>query len=97
MRNHVVKFGVIDSGAEWRDSKWFDLTKVFGDDYYLAKVECLFDDDNDADLNKLVVQTWRQNEIALLLLDYTTGDTIILHIEKSWVNLNSASRPLASR
>jgi len=55
VRNHVGKFGVIDSGAEWRDIKWFDLTKVFGDDYYLTKVEWLFDDDNDADLNKLVV------------------------------------------
>jgi len=103
-RNPVVKFGVVDAGKEGSDVKWFDLTKVFGDDFYLAKVEWLFDDDNDTDSNKLVLQILnrRQNQLALLLLDYTTGDTTTLHIEKalddkSWVNLNSDFRPLPSK
>ena len=103
-RNPVVKFGVVDTGKEGSDVKWFDLTKVFGDDFYLAKFEWLFNNDNDTDSSKLVLQILnrRQNQLELLLLDYTTGDLTTLHIEKalddkSWVNINSDFRSLPSK
>mmetsp|Transcript_22680 Transcript_22680/g.65331 ORF Transcript_22680/g.65331 Transcript_22680/m.65331 type:complete len:922 (+) Transcript_22680:3-2768(+) len=103
-RNPIVKFGVAAAnGGEGSDAIWFDLTKVFGHDFYLAKVEWLpapGDDDGDADSTKLVVQLLdrRQTNLALLLLDCATKEITTLHVEKaaerSWVNLNGAFRPL---
>lgn len=101
-RNPVVKFGIADAtkGCEEDNVKWFDLTTVFGEDFYLAKVEWLPADKDGADSKKLVVQIMnrRQNELALLLLDYETGTSTTLHVERyekgSWVNLNGAFHPL---
>ena len=77
------------------DVLWLDLASLFGDDFYLAKVEWL--KDNSA----IVVQVLdrRQQKLALCMFDATTGTRTNLHMEsamndKSWVNLNGAFRVL---
>ena len=84
---------------------WFDLNQVFGDDFYLAKVEWLSTNDSVGSSNestKLVVQLLdrRQQNLALLLLDATTGAVTTLHVETAmkgaWINLNDAFRVLPS-
>ena len=91
---------------------WFDLEQIFGADFYLAKVEWLppSSENNDSnsttavkdDSTKCVVQLLdrRQQNLALLLLDCVTGTVTVLHMEAAmkgtWINLNSAFRPLPS-
>ncbi|KAL7540025.1 hypothetical protein ACHAXR_009804 [Thalassiosira sp. AJA248-18] len=74
---------------------WLDLESLFGEDFYLAKVEWL--KDNSA----IIVQVMdrRQKKVALVMFDATTGVRTNLHLEeavddKSWVNLNDAFRVL---
>ena len=92
--NPKVKLGL----QKWNNSKdvlWLDLASIFGNDFYLAKVEWL--KDNSA----IVVQVLdrRQQHLALCMFDAKTGTRTNLHMEsamndKSWVNLNGAFRVL---
>eukprot|EP00588_Corethron_pennatum_P005698 CAMPEP_0194296864 /NCGR_PEP_ID=MMETSP0169-20130528/57363_1 /TAXON_ID=218684 /ORGANISM="Corethron pennatum, Strain L29A3" /LENGTH=823 /DNA_ID=CAMNT_0039046483 /DNA_START=119 /DNA_END=2590 /DNA_ORIENTATION=+ len=96
--NPIVKFGVVDTAATGkRETLWFDLS-IFGDDFYLAKVEWLPRGSKDADANRLVVQLLdrRQKNLALVMLDCVTGGATTLHVEKAtegtWINLNDSFR-----
>lgn len=101
-KNPKVKLGVVATDGSDNDVIWFNLDQVFGDDFYLAKVEWLPSDDDGADSTKIVIQLLdrRQEHLALLLLDCITGDVTTLHkesaIEGAWINLNNAFRPLKS-
>lgn len=99
--NPIVKFGVVDTAATGnRETLWFDLS-IFGDDFYLAKVEWLPRGNKDADSNRLVVQLLdrRQKNLALVMLDCGTGGATTLHVEKAtegtWINLNDSFRLLS--
>ena len=104
-RNPIVKFGVVDAteGGEGGNVTWFDLSRQFGDDFYLAKVEWLpAAVGSSEDSTRLVVQVLdrRQQKLAILLLDCATGDMTTLHVETAiegaWVNLNDAFRVLSN-
>jgi dipeptidyl-peptidase-4 len=104
-QNPKVKLGVVSTTATSEDSSnnviWFDLEQVFGDDFYLAKVEWLKNDNGD-ESTKIVVQLLdrRQQNLALLLLDAVTGTVTTLHVETAmegaWINLNNAFRMISS-
>jgi dipeptidyl-peptidase-4 len=110
--NPKVKLGVVSTtgtasvsasaAAESDKVLWFDLQQVFGDDFYLAKVEWLQNDNTDDESTKIVVQLLdrRQQNLALLLLDAVTGTVTTLHVETAmegaWINLNNAFRKLSS-
>ena len=104
-QNPKVKLGVVSTtaaAASDNDVIWFDLEQVFGDDFYLAKVEWLKNNDNDDESTKIVVQLMdrRQQNLALLLLDAVTGTVTTLHVETAmdgaWINLNDAFRMISS-
>ncbi|KAI2510457.1 serine-type peptidase [Fragilaria crotonensis] len=110
-QNPKVKLGVVPTNGhaifENDNVLWFDLDQVFGDDFYLAKVEWLSTDADAGDSTndestKLVVQLLdrRQKKLALLLLDATTGSVSALHVEEAmegaWINLNDGFRVLQS-
>jgi hypothetical protein len=90
-QNPKVKLGVVSttstSEAESSDKVlWFDLHhQVFRDDFYLAKVEWLNNENDDDESTKIVVQLLdrRQQNLALLLLDAVTGTVTTLHLEKA--------------
>jgi dipeptidyl-peptidase-4 len=92
--NPKVKLGIQKFNSSKDDEVvWLDLASIFGEDFYLAKVEWL--KDNSA----IVVQVLdrRQQKLALCLFDAVTGARTNLHMEsaitdKSWVNLNGAFR-----
>jgi dipeptidyl-peptidase-4 len=100
--NPKVKLGVTSTSAtSCGDSVvWFDLERVFGDDFYLAKVEWLKAENTDGtdvdDSTKVVVQLLdrRQKKLALVLLDTTSGNMKTLHTEEAmegaWINLNNS-------
>lgn len=113
--NPKVKLGVVNTlspvtstispsdGSTNDDVVWFDLSTVFGDDFYLAKVEWLACTEEREDSTQLVVQLLdrRQKELALVLLNCENGGTMTtLHVEKAiqgdWVNLNDAFRIIPS-
>jgi len=74
-RNPAVKLGVVAAKANApRDVQWFDLAQVFGEDFYLAKVEWLPPVDAAQDSTRLAVQLLdrRQKKLALVLLDTAT-------------------------
>eukprot|EP00547_Thalassionema_nitzschioides_P013584 CAMPEP_0194249212 /NCGR_PEP_ID=MMETSP0158-20130606/19922_1 /TAXON_ID=33649 /ORGANISM="Thalassionema nitzschioides, Strain L26-B" /LENGTH=872 /DNA_ID=CAMNT_0038985681 /DNA_START=214 /DNA_END=2828 /DNA_ORIENTATION=- len=110
--NPKVKLGVVNTSSTTGEDDddddsttlWFDLTHVFGEDFYLAKVEWLPAKDDDSDSTQLVVQLLdrRQKKLALLLLNTITGSVTTLHMEtamndESWINLNNCFRPLPSK
>ena len=91
--NPKVKLGIQKCGGT--NVIWLDLESLFGEDFYLAKVEWL--KDNSA----IVVQVLdrRQQQLALCMFDAATGTRTNLHLEqamndKSWINLNGAFRVL---
>lgn len=94
--NPKVKFGIQKTfDNENGDVLWLDLESIFGDDFYLAKVEWL--EDNSA----VVVQVLdrRQKNLAVVLFDAATGARTKLHLESaadatSWVNLHDCFRVL---
>jgi dipeptidyl-peptidase-4 len=106
-QNPKVKLGVVSttstSAAESSDKVlWFDLHhQVFRDDFYLAKVEWLNNENGDDESTKIVVQLLdrRQQNLALLLLDAVTGTVTTLHLEKAMegalINLNNAFRKIS--
>eukprot|EP00978_Attheya_sp_CCMP212_P041542 scaffold239363_cov50-Attheya_sp.AAC.1 len=76
--NPKVRLGVTrtDDDADDDDASmdavvWFDLEQVFGEDFYLAKVEWLKPTDDTKDSTQIVVQLLdrRQKNLALLLAD----------------------------
>jgi dipeptidyl-peptidase-4 len=103
-KNPKVKLGVVSTSTTSAESDnhvlWFDLQQVFGDDFYLAKVEWL-KNDNDDESTKIVVQLLdrRQQNLALLLLDAVTGTVTTLHVETAmkgaWINLNDSFRKIS--
>ena len=106
-QNPKVKLGVVSTAsASTEDSSdkvlWFDLQQVFGDDFYLAKVEWLKNDNTNDESTKIAVQLLdrRQQNLALLLLDAVTGTVTTLHVETAmegaWINLNNAFRKISS-
>lgn len=81
------------TGSKDDDVLWLDLRSPFGPDFYLAKLEWL--EDNSA----IIVQVMdrRQQKVALVMFDATTGERTNLHMEEaidddSWVNLNGCFR-----
>lgn len=105
--NPKVKLGVVPtttaaSGNDADKTIWFDLEPIFGSDFYLAKVEWLPSSSKDADSTQVVVQLMdrRQQKLALLLLDCSSGSVTTLHteiaIDGAWMNLNGCFRPLPS-
>jgi dipeptidyl-peptidase-4 len=111
-RNPKVKLGVVSTSRTTTTSAtesddpvlWFDLEQVFGDDFYLAKVEWLPNDNDtgdDDESTKMVVQLLdrRQQRLALLLLDAVTGTVTTLHVETAmegaWINLNNSFRKIS--
>jgi dipeptidyl-peptidase-4 len=111
--NPKVKLGVVstsqhttvstsDAAPKSENVLWFDLEQVFGDDFYLAKVEWLKNDNDDEESTKIVAQLLdrRQQNLAILLLDAVTGTVTILHVETAmkgaWINLNNSFRKISS-
>jgi len=91
--NPRVKLGIQQIGS--KEVVWLDLDSLFGPDMYLAKVEWL--PDNSAIIAQVLDR--RQQKLALVMFDATTGEPTNLHLEeavddKSWVNLNGAFRVL---
>jgi dipeptidyl-peptidase-4 len=105
-QNPKVKLGIVSTtstpSAASDNVLWFDLEQVFGDDFYLAKVEWLKSDQKDNESTKIVVQLLdrRQQNLALLLLDAVTGTVTTLHVETAiegaWINLNDSYRKIPS-
>ena len=100
-QNPKVKLGVVTTTTTDNDEVlWFDLQQVFGDDFYLAKVEWLSPDTGNEESTKMVVQLMdrRQQKLALLLLDAVTGTVTTLHMETAmdgaWINLNNSFRKI---
>lgn len=100
--NPKVKLAVVSTFATNNTPIWFDLEGVFGLDFYLAKVEWLSPskESPDQDSIQVIVQLLdrRQLNLALLLLDCTSGSVTLLHketaMEGAWINLNNSFRPL---
>ena len=95
--NPKVKLGITSvTSVEDDNVLWLDVeTDVFGQDFYLAKVEWLKDG------SALMVQLLdrRQKKLALVMFDAITGKRSNIHLEeaiddKSWVNLHDAFRVL---
>eukprot|EP00566_Odontella_aurita_P009005 CAMPEP_0113531166 /NCGR_PEP_ID=MMETSP0015_2-20120614/3347_1 /TAXON_ID=2838 /ORGANISM="Odontella" /LENGTH=816 /DNA_ID=CAMNT_0000429975 /DNA_START=9 /DNA_END=2459 /DNA_ORIENTATION=+ /assembly_acc=CAM_ASM_000160 len=91
--NPKVKLGIQKCNS--KEVIWLDLASLFGEDFYLAKVEWL--KDNSAILVQVLDR--RQQKLALCMFDAETGARTNLHLEsaindKSWVNLNGAFRVL---
>ncbi|KAL7552797.1 hypothetical protein ACHAWF_016055, partial [Thalassiosira exigua] len=91
--NPIVKLGI--QKTDLQDVLWLDLEFLFGNDFYLAKLEWL--DDNSG----IIVQVLdrRQKNLALVMFDATSGGRTNLHMEraidrKSWVNLNDCFKVL---
>jgi len=70
----------------------FDLTGVFGDDFYLARVNWLPDGSLAAQLLNR-----EQTELAVLRLDPASGEVRTLFTEKTdvWINVHDMFKPLA--
>ena len=91
--NPKVKLGIQRCDSD--QVVWLDLAGIFGDDFYLAKVEWLKDNSGIA----VQLLDRKQQKLALCLFDATTGKRTNLHLEaamndKSWINLNGAFRVL---
>lgn len=96
--NPKVRFCVVstESGAESAaggvpQATYFDLTKPFGEDFYLGRVQWMPD-------GFLVVQVLNrdQTDLAVLRLDPTSGDVKVLFTEHTdaWVNIHDMLKPL---